>query len=430
MSTKVSRRNFLKLTGAAVAATMLSANKFTALAQDNSLNVELRSISIPTSAELITSLIKYWGKTNKIDVKLSLLSRPQLTQALMDAVKNGTGPDVLQTTYLQAYGQADMMVDITDICEAIGSANGGWYDFARESCVVDGKWVAMPHFFTPLGMVYRKDLFKQAGIDTLPKTWDDMLKVGTKLKAMGKPLGLSLGHSYGDGVSTVFSLLWSFGGSVTDENGKVNLDSPATKQAVEFMQQLTNDAMLADSWGWDDPDNNKSFLKGDISFTMNPASILWTAQTDRSEFLDQIDHFPFPAGPAGTFLSLEVHNLSIPKYSKNIEKAKQLLSYLNSPQMWTPLLPTTFTFDVPLLKAYEDRPDMPWNSNPKLTAYKGEAPLGRVLSYPSKPSARASALSTNLIISDMFINACTGKATADDAIKQATQALKAEYQEA
>jgi hypothetical protein len=98
--------------------------------------------------------------------------------------------------------------------------------------------------------------------------------------------------------------------------------------------------------------------------------------------------------------------------------------------MWTPLLPTTFTFDVPLLKSYEDRPDMPWNSNPKLGAFKGEALLGRALSYPSKPSARASTLSTNLIISDMFINVCTGKATADNAIKQATQALKAEYQQA
>src|SRR5947208_9580532 len=158
MSTKVSRRNFLKLSSAAVAAAMLSSNKFTTFAQESGLSVQLRAITIPTSTELLTSLIKFWGKTSKIDVKLGLLSRRQLTQAMLDAAKNGSGPDIIESTYLQAYGQADMLVDISDICEAVGEANGGWYDFARETCVVDGKWRAMPHFFAPFAMVYRKDM--------------------------------------------------------------------------------------------------------------------------------------------------------------------------------------------------------------------------------------------------------------------------------
>ena len=156
---------------------------------------------------------------------------------------------------------------------------------------------------------------------------------------------------------------------------------------------------------------------------------MWQAQNDKVAFLDQIDHFPMPAGPAGTPLLLEAHTLGIPKFSKNIEKAKELISYLNAPDVWTPLLPTAFAFEASLLKSYDDRPDMPWNSNPKLTVFKGQGNLGKALNYPGKPSAKMSPLAMNFIIADMFARVCRGgKATVDESIKQAVQAVKDMYQ--
>ncbi len=429
MPSQFSRRRLLRLGGAALAASVLSGSRLRAYAQgQSSLVAHLRSITIPTTTELLTSLVNFWGNKHNTPVKLSQLSRQQLTQSMVSAAKAGKGPDIIESTYLLAYAHADMLVDISDVCAQVGHANGGWYDFAREQCVVEGVWRAMPHFFAPLAMVYRKDFFQQAGIAVLPKTWEDMLTAGTKLKAMGTPMGFTFGHALGDGPSFVFSLFWAFGGSVTDADGHITLDAAETKRALQFGQQFYHDALRDTSLTYDDPDNNTEFLTEHISCTMNPTSILWQAQNDKVAFLDQIDHFPMPAGPAGTPLLLEAHTLGIPKFSKHIEKAKEFISYLNAPEVWTPLLPTAFAFEAPLLKSYDDRPEMPWNSNPKLTVFKGQAKLGQALHYPGKPSAKLSPLATNFIMTDMFARVCSGKATVDASITQAVQAVQEMYQ--
>jgi len=429
MPSQFSRRSLLRLGGAALAASVLSGSRLRVYAQgQSSLVAHLRSITIPTTTELLTSLVNFWGNKHNTPVKLSQLSRQQLTQAMVSAAKAGKGPDIIESTYLLAYAHADMLVDISDMCAQVGHANGGWYDFAREQSMVDGVWRAMPHFFAPIAMVYRKDFFQHAGIAVLPKTWDDMLTAGTKLKAMGKPMGFTFGHALGDGPSFVFSLFWAFGGSVTDADGHITLDAAETKRALQFGQQFYHDALRDTSLTYDDPDNNTEFLTEHISCTMNPTSILWQAQNDKVAFLEQIDHFPMPAGPAGTPLLLEAHTLGISKFSKHIEKAKEFISYLNAPEVWTPLLPTAFAFEAPLLKSYDDRPEMPWNSNPKLTVFKGQAKLGQALHYPGKPSAKLSPLATNFIMTDMFARVCSGKATVDASITQAVQAVQEMYQ--
>jgi hypothetical protein len=63
----------------------------------------------------------------------------------------------------------------------------------------------------------------------------------------------------------------------------------------------------------------------------------------------------------------------------------------------------------------------------KLTAFKGQAKLGKALYYPGKPAAKLSPLATNFIITDMFARVCSGKATVDESIKQAVHAVQEMY---
>ena len=58
MPSTFSRRSFLKLGGAAIAASVLSGSRLSAFAQGHSsLVAHLRSITIPTTTELLTSLL-------------------------------------------------------------------------------------------------------------------------------------------------------------------------------------------------------------------------------------------------------------------------------------------------------------------------------------------------------------------------------------
>ncbi len=426
----LSRRNFLKLGGAAAATAIIASSRYCAFAEPNELVIDLRSVTIPESVQLLTSLVKFFAAKSNINIKLRMLSRQQLSDALSEAAQTGSGPDVLESSYLQAYEHANMLTDLSEICEQLGAANGGWNDVAREMCVVDGQWRAMPHFYESRLMVYRQDFFEQVGTTTFPTTWNDLLILGTKLKAVDKPLGFTLGHTTGDGNCFAYSLLWSFGGSLTDEMGKVSLDTPATRQAITFVQQLYHDAMSEAVTTWEDLSNNTEFLKGNISCTYNASSILWQAQHDEQPFVDKISHAPFPAGPAGTFILPEIHTVAVPKFSKNANTAQSFLGYLNSPDIWLPLAPGSFALVSPLLKAYESHPAMPWITDPRLSGFKGfGGATGKPINYPAKPSAQASLAASKFIIIDMFARVCTGQATVDQSIKQATQAADEIFKE-
>jgi raffinose/stachyose/melibiose transport system substrate-binding protein len=59
--------------------------------------------------------------------------------------------------------------------KSIGGSAAGWQ--------VNGKQYAVPYSVGVVGFWYNKDLFKQAGISSTPKTWPQLLAAITKLKA-------------------------------------------------------------------------------------------------------------------------------------------------------------------------------------------------------------------------------------------------------
>lgn len=121
---------------------------------------------------------------------------------------------------------------------------------------------------------------------------------------------------------------------------------------------------------------------------------------------------------------LDLQAVSIPKYSKNVDTAKAFLLFLNSPELWNPLAKDGFAFFIPLLKAYQDKPDMPWNGDPRLSTFKVKFENGRPLNYPSKPNNKANDVLINFVLVDMFARVCAGKATAEESVKHATKQLQ------
>src|SRR5207244_3956151 len=103
--------------------------------------------------------------------------------------------------------------------------------------------LALPHGIVGLQFAYRKSWFDEVGQTTWPKTLDELRQVGMKLKKKGKPIGQTLGHTFGDAPAWAYPLTWGFGGQEVDRTGKkVMLDSKATLEAVKFMQAYWKDA--------------------------------------------------------------------------------------------------------------------------------------------------------------------------------------------
>jgi multiple sugar transport system substrate-binding protein len=125
-------------------------------------------------------------------------------------------------------------------------------------------------------MVYRESMLKAAGFDSFPKTTDDFLKMAKAVAAKGTPGGMALGNATGDGLWCNW-LIWAFGGKLVDQNNKVVIDSPETLKALEYGKELYA-TFIPGTLSWLDPNNNKAFLDGQISYTNNGISIYYAAK--------------------------------------------------------------------------------------------------------------------------------------------------------
>lgn len=423
---QLSRRNFLKLGGAGLAGAATALSPFAQIpvfAQDDTLALQTWGHFISSSNDILSSLIGSWSDTSGVSVDINYTGFNQLADTLATASATGAGPNLIMMLHARPHQFSEALLDVSDVVEEVGEANGGWYGIANEACQVDGVWRAMPWFLAAHAMIYREDLFAEAGYDTFPETWDGLLEAGTALKEMGAPLGFSVGRADGDGNNFCYSILWSFGGGVTDQDDNIILDSPETRQALEFVQQLYNDAMTESAVTWDDGANNRAYLAGEVSCTNNASSILWAGRRDGIEFMSTSNHASYPSGPAGLVQFSQVHSLGVLNYTENADAAKDLLRFINSPQVWLPMGVDTFAFNYPLFQNYEDNPAMPWNFDSALGAFRGLPATGHTLGFPGKPSAAASEVASSFVITDMFGSVCAGAASIDEAIETAIEQI-------
>ena len=99
-------------------------------------------------------------------------------------------------------------------------------------------WIGLPFGGTAGPLVWRKSAVNEAGFETPPDDLPGFLEICKKLKAAGKPAGFALGNAVGDGNGTANWLLWSHGGSMVDEEGKVAINSPETIAALKYLKEL------------------------------------------------------------------------------------------------------------------------------------------------------------------------------------------------
>src|SRR5215831_21092296 len=243
--TRINRRRLLKYSGAgAIAmrtsgiAAILASGRAPAYAQVTSIHWLRWSDFVPASDQLLKSKIVPQGeKALGIKLNLEMINANDIQARITAAIQSGSGPDIFYMigNWPQLYIQN--LVDVTDLAEEIGNAQGGYYDVCGLIANDGNKWIGVPWNTLGVLVTYRKSWFAEIGYSDgkFPQTWQEYRDAGKKLKAAGRPLGQSLGHAWGDPPSFWYPYLWSWGGKEVEADGKtVVLNSPATVESVKF----------------------------------------------------------------------------------------------------------------------------------------------------------------------------------------------------
>ena len=438
--TRVGRRAFIKTAGAAAAVAsgiegILAARRAPAFAQGAKLHWVRWVDFIPESDVELKRQMPEASKALGAEVVLETINANDLQPRITAAIQSGAGADIFNFQYNWAHLYQNAVVDVSDVAGDIAKGEGGFYEIYPPSCQVNGKWLSVPHSIVGNAVAYRKSWLKEAGASQYPKTWEEAHKLFTVLKKKGKPYGQTLGHTFGDAPTFTYTMLWAFGGAETDKTGKkVVLNAKGAVDSVKFMQSFWKDACDEGGLAWDDTNNNRAFHAGEISATLNGASIYIVAKRQKEKIKDDkgeplfqdIDHAPLPAGPAGGYLLFLNQSHAVMKYGKNQKLAKDLLRWLHRKENYSRWFQSQEGYSVGATKAWENEPMWGTLDEP-LKMFRTAARNTRLFGYAGPSTAKATEAFTKYIVTDMYAKGVQGM-KAEDAVKWAEGELKKIYE--
>ena len=437
---RIGRRKLLQLSGAgAIAAktggiaAILASGKAPAFAQGTTVHWLRWNDFVPASDGVLREqIIPQCAKDLGITLNIEMINGNDIPARTTAAIQSGTGPDVICALNLAPQLYPDSIADVSDVAEKIGKDQGGFYNASRLVAHNGKKWLGIPWCILGNENAYRKSWFEAVGVTKFPATWDEYRAAGKKLKAKAQPLGQALGHSFGDPPTFWYPYLWSWGGKEVEKDGKVALDSKATVESVKYAVAFWKDCFDEGGLAWDDSSNNRAFLAGTISSTLNGASIYLEAKrkpdtysTEKGSPLWQdILHGELPKGPAGQFsYQLPMTNMLM-GYSKQQDAAKKFLAWITSKPVYQAWFNSQQGYSVGATTVWEQDPL--WQKDPVMLPFRQAARAGQLPGYAGPADRRAAESFSKYIIVDMYAKAVQGM-PAEDAVNWATGEVQKIY---
>jgi multiple sugar transport system substrate-binding protein len=267
----------------------------------------------------IANTKKFTAQTG-VEVRIDKESWEDIRPKAAVAANVGSGPDVMLVWFDDPHQYPDKLLDVTPLANYLGGKYGGWYPKASKGYAKrDGKFIALPLASIGNAIIYRDSHMKAAGFSDFPKDTAGFLELCKAMKAKGTPAGFAHGKAVGDGNNYAHWLLWSHGGKMVDEAGKVTINSPETVAALKYATELYK-TFIPGTESWLDINNNRAFIAGEVSLTANGVSLYYggeeRSQARRDEgrhAFGQLPHRPGrPVGGAGQTTSASSSTHEVP----------------------------------------------------------------------------------------------------------------------
>jgi spermidine/putrescine-binding protein len=425
----ISRRGFLKTAGTValagagsgvLAACTGPASQPGAGGGTKQLRILQWSHFVPKYDKWFDGFAQKWGQDNGITVVVDHIDNAQIPARTAAEVNANQGHDLIEWI-VPASSFEPSVLDLSDVVQEAQQKYGQQFDFCKLSSYnpTTKRYYAFCHTWTPDPGDYRKSQWQQVGLPNGPSTWDELFTGGMEIKQRLKvPVGIGMSQEV-DSNMAARALIWSFGGSVQDANQNVVLNSPQVIDAVGYMAKLFKQGMTDEIFSWTAASNNQGLIAGKLSYILNSISAYRSAQKTNAKVASDVFFVPALKGPGGKALASEhvVRSYLIPKYAKNVDKAKAFL--LNLVDHSKDVASNSELYDFPAFKnaaAWSDLPgwldDDPYQSQPanKLALLKTAEQWSTNVGHPGPANAAETEVFTTFVLPNMMADAARGMA--------------------
>ena len=296
--------------------------------------------------QLIQQLVNRFQDKSGIQVRDVPIAEDQLATQIQSASAAGTLPDVMGPLSLGLVQNlaTDDLADADAANEVVDSLGRDTFSERALSLVEsDGKPMGVPSDTWTQLLVYRKDLFEKAGLQT-PDTFDKILAAATKLKQGGQNgivAATKAGDSFTEQTFEYFAL--ANGCQLTDDQGTIQLTSPQCVGTFKFYDDMIKNGSAK---GGQDVDTTRaaylagkaamivwsSFLLDELAGLRNDALPTCPECRSDKQFLSKnsgvVTAISGPDGGEPTQFG-EISNYVVVK-DGNIDAAKQFVEYMMS----------------------------------------------------------------------------------------------------
>lgn len=256
------------------------------------------------------------------DIKIEFMHIPQnYFQKIHLLLASNMAPDVIfiNNLYLPVY--ADFLEDLSD-----WDKKENFYKKSLDTLSYNGKLLAIPRDVSNMVVFYNKSLFDKYGIPYPQKDWtfDDLLRISLEFKKYGI-FGISFESS---NIFYLPYLMSNGGGILSDDLTTIIIDTPQSKNAINFYSDLRNKYNVA-------PKKSQSasatmaqmFLQEKLAMQVSGR---WLVPKYRESANFNWDVINFPNGTKGSIVPMDVSGWAIYKKSNNKENAVKLIKFLSS----------------------------------------------------------------------------------------------------
>ena len=427
MAHLITRRTALALGGSALVAGSAAAQIPTQSAQAPTLPVErgaslrmLRPVRfVQPDEEVWRANCQRFAQQNGIEIRVDFVGWEDITQQTAVTANTGAGPDIIVGFDGSPHLFADKIHDLTDIATYLGTKYGGWRPLAQAYGMRQNRWIGLPFGASGGPLIWRTSALKEAGFDTPPQDHAGFLRMCQALKRINKPAGFALGNAVGDGNAFANWLVWSHGGYLVDEEGKVAINSRETINALEYLKELYQ-TFVPGTLAWGDISNNRAYSANECFATQNGVSLYFSLKNDAATapIAEDTQMTPMPKGlldsapNAGLTL-----NAMVFKHSRAPNASKALLQFLLEAEQYDPWLRANIGYWSQPLNAYAN--SAVWQSDPKVAVFRDTMNNNFWNGYKGPITEGSVAATADYVMVQMCASVASGQATPQQAAAEA-----------
>ncbi len=366
--------------------------------------------------------VRAWGEKNNTEVIVTNVGMTSIESRASAEISKRQGHDLCMFLSPPA-SYEDHVIDHREIYAECERQFGKALEIAMKSTYnpVTQKYFGFSDSYVPDPVNYRQDLWEDVGV--IPDSWDAIREGGRKIMRKHRiPVGIGMSNEL-DSSMALRSILHCFGGSEQTPEGRPNLKSKQTLEALKFAKALYSETMTDEIFSWDASSNNRLMLAGKGSLTLNAISVTRTGENEKIPVASKILLARPARGPAAQVGVMHLMNAYVIwKFARNIEGAKKFLVDLAGESRNAFLASEFYNFPtfpqlVPDLKQLVamDRKASP----PEKYAIFTDADRWTVnVGYPGYANAAIDEIWKAWLLPRMFADAASGRLSPEQALDQ------------